>query len=324
MISDPYSVLGVSRNATPDEIKKAYRKKAKEYHPDLHPNDPNAVRKMNEVNDAYDMLTNPGKYANRNAGQGAGYGSSGSSGNAGYGGQQSYGNRGNGSGAYGQQGGQGYQGAGGWYADFGGFDFNDLFGYGFGGPVDTTPVDDPSDNSDFRMVVTLLKQKQFSAAATRLTSIPSTMRRARWYYLYALAEHGMGENARAIDNMQRAVQMEPGNALYSRLLSQFRRSASNGANPFASAWGDAGGYGSSGSSGNDGSRSSGGSGPRTIFFGGGCLWRILIFWLLMRLMLSLFTCGTSSFYRGYNMPYGASGYYYTQPYGNNTQNGTGK
>ena len=46
MIDDPYRVLGVSPNATQDEIKKAYRKKAKEYHPDLHPNDPEANLKM--------------------------------------------------------------------------------------------------------------------------------------------------------------------------------------------------------------------------------------------------------------------------------------
>ena len=62
MIKDPYQVLGISPGAAPDEIKRAYRQKAKEYHPDLHPNDPIAAQKMNEVNEAYDMLQNPEKY----------------------------------------------------------------------------------------------------------------------------------------------------------------------------------------------------------------------------------------------------------------------
>ena len=62
MISDPYIVLGIPRDATPEEVKKAYRKKAKEYHPDLHPDDPQATEKMNEINIAYDMICNPDKY----------------------------------------------------------------------------------------------------------------------------------------------------------------------------------------------------------------------------------------------------------------------
>ena len=56
MIDDPYQVLGVSPDASPDEIKKAYRALAKKYHPDLHPNDPEAARKMNEINAAYEWL----------------------------------------------------------------------------------------------------------------------------------------------------------------------------------------------------------------------------------------------------------------------------
>ena len=65
MVADPYSVLGISKDASKEEIKKAYRKKAKEYHPDLHPNDPKAAEKMNEINEAYDMLSNPEKYQKR-------------------------------------------------------------------------------------------------------------------------------------------------------------------------------------------------------------------------------------------------------------------
>lgn len=96
---DPYNVLGVAPDATQEEIKKAYRKKAKEYHPDLHPNDPEAARKMNELNEAYEMLQNPEKYraqqeAQRNQ-------------------SRTY---------YGE-----YQPGYGWYGDFRVYDFEDIF-----------------------------------------------------------------------------------------------------------------------------------------------------------------------------------------------------
>ena len=54
---DPYEVLGVSRGASDDEIKKAYRAKCKRWHPDLNPNDPTAEEHFKEVQAAYDAIT---------------------------------------------------------------------------------------------------------------------------------------------------------------------------------------------------------------------------------------------------------------------------
>lgn len=54
---NPYSVLGVSPSASEDEIKSAYRKLAKKYHPDVNPNDPVAESKFKEVSAAYDSIT---------------------------------------------------------------------------------------------------------------------------------------------------------------------------------------------------------------------------------------------------------------------------
>ncbi len=60
---DYYEVLGLQKGASEDEIKKAYRKLAKQYHPDLNPDDPKAEEKFKEINEANDVLSDPEKRA---------------------------------------------------------------------------------------------------------------------------------------------------------------------------------------------------------------------------------------------------------------------
>ena len=60
---DYYEVLGIGKNASQDDIKKAYRKKAKECHPDLHPNDKEAEARFRELNEANEVLSDPDKRA---------------------------------------------------------------------------------------------------------------------------------------------------------------------------------------------------------------------------------------------------------------------
>ncbi len=78
---DYYEVLGVEKNATPDEMKKAYRKLALQYHPDRNPGDAAAEEKFKEAAEAYEVLSNPDKKARYDQ-----FGHAGMSGNGGFGG----------------------------------------------------------------------------------------------------------------------------------------------------------------------------------------------------------------------------------------------
>src|SRR3981189_55792 len=63
LMKDPYSVLGVSKTAAADEIKKAYRKLAKKLHPDMNPGDKKSEERFKEVSGAFEVLGDPKKRA---------------------------------------------------------------------------------------------------------------------------------------------------------------------------------------------------------------------------------------------------------------------
>ena len=60
---DYYKILGVDKNIPQKDVRAAYRKRAKQFHPDLHPNDPKAKAKFQALNEAYDVISDPDKRA---------------------------------------------------------------------------------------------------------------------------------------------------------------------------------------------------------------------------------------------------------------------
>lgn len=192
MIEDPYKVLGVSPDASDDDIKRAYRRLAKKYHPDLNPGDQEAARKMQEVNAAYEQIKNPEKFQQQ-SNPGGGYGG---------------------------------------YGSYGGYGGYDPFG-GFGGGYRQHSYGGTQSGDQYQQAAyNYIRYGRYQEALNTLNS--SSQRDARWYYLSALANDGIGNQVTALEHIRRAVSMEPDNAEYLDALNQienggaaYRRQAGN-------------------------------------------------------------------------------------------------
>lgn len=184
MISDPYKVLGVSPDASDEEIKRAYRKLAKQYHPDMNPGDEAAARKMNEINAAYEQIKNPEKFKQE---------------------------------TYQQQGAGGY---GGPYGNPFGGAYGDPFFSAWYEAQRRQQQYQQSLPPEIQAARNYISARRYKEAINALSGIAEASRTAMWYHLSALANSGMGNRMTALDHARRAVQMEPNNPQYRQTLEQ--------------------------------------------------------------------------------------------------------
>lgn len=176
MVQDPYKVLGVSPEASDEEIKKAYRELTKKYHPDRNPDNPAAAEKMNDINAAYDAIKN---------------------GTA----QQQY----------------AYQGDGAGYDPYG---WNPWGGYGAYGYQQSARQQ--TERSEYTAALNYIRNGMYREALNALSGVPDPERDGRWYYLSSVANFYLGNKVTALEHAKRAVEIDPGNEDYRRLLQQLR------------------------------------------------------------------------------------------------------
>lgn len=184
-MTDPYQVLGVSRNASEAEIKSAYRKLAKQYHPDLHPGDKACEEKMNEINAAYEAIKNPQAQQ-----QYAGY-----------------------SGYSGASGASGSSRSSGYYDPFG-FGFDPFGGYQQRQQYSTRY--ETRDSTEIQAARNYVNAGAYAEALHVLSTVDPMDRDAQWYYLSARANYGQGNRVAASEHIRRALQMEPDNPNFQR------------------------------------------------------------------------------------------------------------
>ena len=205
---DPYKVLGVSYDATEEEIKKAYRALSRKYHPDANvgkPNQKELEEKFKEFQQAYSMVMDQ-KQGKATARQGFGTRDSGG----------------------------GFGGFGGFGGPFGGF--GDFGAYGTGGSSQRD-TGGSKDEQYMRAALNYIQNGYYREGLNVLEEV--TDRRGNWYYYSAIANYRVGNNAIALDHAKTACAFEPDNPYYRSLLSSLtggedryqRRSANYGGNP---------------------------------------------------------------------------------------------